>query len=79
LYLSLSLVNNDACYPAIITVGQFIHALNSGKYDINNTSVLMSQTGGVCRASNYIGFLRKALRDAGYGSRSGDISKSGRT
>lgn len=62
----LSLVNNDACYPAIITVGQFIHALKSGKYDLNNTSVLMSQTGGVCRASNYIGFIRKALRDAGF-------------
>ena len=63
----LSLVNNDACYPAIITVGQFIHALNSGNYDLNNTSILMSQTGGVCRASNYMGFIRKALRDAGYG------------
>lgn len=63
----LSLVNNDACYPAIITVGQFIHALKSGKYDLDNTSVLMSQTGGVCRASNYIGFIRKALKDAGLG------------
>lgn len=62
----LSYVNNDACYPAIITVGQFIHALKSGKYDLNNTSVLMSQTGGVCRASNYIGFIRKALKDAGF-------------
>lgn len=62
----LKYVNNDACYPSIIVVGQFISALKSGKYDINNTSVLMTQTGGVCRASNYIGFLRKALKDAGF-------------
>lgn len=64
----LKYVNNDACYPSIITVGQFITALKSGKYDINNTSVLMSQTGGVCRASNYIGFMRKAFKDAGFGN-----------
>lgn len=63
----LKYVNNDACYPSIITVGQFITALKSGKYDLNNTSVLMSQTGGVCRASNYIGFMRKAFKDAGFG------------
>jgi len=63
----LRYVNNDACYPSIIVVGQFINALKSGKYDLNNTSVLMSQTGGVCRASNYIGFIRKALKDAGFG------------
>ena len=62
----LKYVNNDACYPSIITVGQFIAALKSGKYDLNNTSVLMSQTGGVCRASNYIGFMRKAFKDAGF-------------
>ena len=62
----LKYVNNDACYPSIIVVGQFISALKSGKYDPNNTSVLMTQTGGVCRASNYIGFLRKALKDAGF-------------
>ena len=60
-------VNNDACYPAIIVIGQIIQALKSGKYDIHNTSVLMSQTGGGCRATNYIGFLRKALKSAGFG------------
>lgn len=63
----LKYVNNDACYPSIIVVGQFLNALKSGKYDLNNTSVLMSQTGGVCRASNYIGFIRKAFKDAGFG------------
>ncbi len=59
-------VNNDSCYPAIIVIGQIITALQSGKYDINNTSVFISQTGGGCRASNYITMLRKALHDAGY-------------
>ncbi len=62
----LKYVNNDACYPSIITIGQVVTALKSGKYDLNNTSVIMSQTGGGCRASNYIGFLRKALKDAGF-------------
>lgn len=62
----LKYVNNDACYPSIIVVGQLINALKSGKYDINNTSVIISQTGGGCRATNYIGFLRKALVDAGF-------------
>lgn len=62
----LRYVNNDACYPAIIVIGQIIDALKSGKYDVNNTSVLMSQTGGGCRATNYIGFLRKALKAAGF-------------
>ena len=62
----LKYVNNDACYPAIIVIGQLIEALKSGKYDLNNTSVMISQTGGGCRATNYIGFLRKALKDAGY-------------
>ncbi len=61
----LKYVNNDACYPSIIVVGQIIHALKSGKYDLNNTTVLITQTGGGCRATNYIGFLRKALVDAG--------------
>lgn len=61
----LKYVNNDACYPSIIVVGQLIEALKSGKYDINNTSVMITQTGGGCRATNYIGFLRKALKDAG--------------
>ncbi|OBR96135.1 MULTISPECIES: 2-hydroxyacyl-CoA dehydratase [Clostridium] len=61
----LKYVNNDACYPSIIVVGQMIEALKSGKYDLNNTSLIISQTGGGCRATNYIGFLRKALREAG--------------
>jgi predicted CoA-substrate-specific enzyme activase len=62
----LKYVNNDACYPAIITIGQLIHGLKSGQYDLENTSVIISQTGGGCRATNYIGFLRKALVDAGF-------------
>lgn len=64
----LKYVNNDACYPSIIVVGQLIEALKSGKYDLNNTSVMISQTGGGCRATNYIGFLRKALKEAGMSS-----------
>ena len=63
----LRYVNNDACYPAILTTGQFIEALQSGKYDTNKTALIMSQTGGGCRATNYIGFIRKALKDAGFG------------
>ena len=62
----LKYVNNDACYPSIIVIGQLIEALQSGKYDPNNTSLIISQTGGGCRASNYIGFLRKALEEAGF-------------
>ena len=61
----LKCVNNDACYPSIIVVGQMMNALKSGKYDLDNTSLIISQTGGGCRASNYIAFLRKALKDAG--------------
>ena len=61
----LKYVNNDACYPAILVVGQMISALKSGKYDVNQTALLITQTGGGCRATNYIGFLRKALQDAG--------------
>lgn len=60
----LKYVHNDACYPAIIVVGQLMKALKSGEYDINNTSVIMTQTGGGCRATNYISFIRKALKDA---------------
>ena len=62
----LKYVNNDACYPSIITTGQFIEALESGEYDVNKTAIIMSQTGGGCRATNYIGFIRKALKDAGF-------------
>ena len=61
----LKYVNNDACYPSIIVVGQIMDALLSGKYDVNHTAIIMSQTGGGCRASNYIGFIRRALEKAG--------------
>lgn len=61
----LRYVNNDACYPSIIVIGQIMEALKSGKYNLNNTSVMISQTGGGCRATNYIAFIRKALKDAG--------------
>lgn len=64
--VGLKYVNNDACYPSIIVVGQIIEALQSGLYDVNNTSVIITQTGGGCRATNYIAFLRKAIRDAGF-------------
>ena len=60
----LAYIHNDACYPAIMTLGQIITALKSGKYDLNHTSVMISQTGGCCRATNYIGMIRKALDDA---------------
>ena len=62
----LKYVNNDACYPSILTIGQLMEALESGEYDTNKVALMMSQTGGGCRATNYIGFIRKALRDAGY-------------
>ncbi len=60
----LAYIHNDACYPAIMSLGQIITALKSGKYDLDNTSVIISQTGGCCRATNYIGMIRKALADA---------------
>ena len=63
--VGLKYINNDACYPAIIVVGQLMSALLSGKYDVDKTAVIISQTGGGCRATNYIGYLRKALIDAG--------------
>ena len=62
----LKYVNNDACYPSILVTGQMIEALESGKYDLNKTALIISQTGGGCRATNYIGFIRKALKDAGF-------------
>ncbi|MFY9377656.1 MAG: acyl-CoA dehydratase activase-related protein [Peptococcia bacterium] len=65
--IGLKYVNNDACYPAIIVVGQLLEALQSGDYDPDNSSVVITQTGGGCRATNYIGLLRKALKDAGFG------------
>lgn len=63
----LKYVNNDACYPSILVAGQLIAALESGKYDINKVSLIITQTGGGCRATNYIGFIRRALNDAGWG------------
>ena len=63
----LKYVNNDACYPSLIVVGQIMKALESGKYDLSRTAVVMSQTGGGCRASNYIAFIRRALKKAGMG------------
>ncbi len=62
----LKFVNNDACYPSLMVVGQIMDAVMSGKYDMARTAVLISQTGGGCRASNYIGFIRRALEKAGY-------------
>jgi predicted CoA-substrate-specific enzyme activase len=64
--MGLRTVNNDACYPAIMVIGQLVAALRSGEYDLDNVSVLITQTGGMCRATNYTGMLRKALRDAGF-------------
>lgn len=63
----LTYVNNDACYPAIMVVGQLVEAFTSGRYDPEQTSVMITQTGGMCRATNYTGLLRKGLQDAGYG------------
>ena len=62
----LKYVHNDTCYPALLVIGQFIDALNSGKYDVNKVALIITQTGGGCRASNYIHLLRKALIRAGY-------------
>lgn len=63
----LRYVHNDTCYPALLVIGQFIDALKSGKYDLNKTALMITQTGGGCRASNYIFLLRKALRSSGFG------------
>ena len=64
--VGLKFVNNDACYPSLIVVGQLMAAVKSGNYDMEHTAILITQTGGGCRASNYIGFLRRALEKAGY-------------
>ncbi len=63
--VGLKYVNNDACYPSLMVVGQIMQALLSGKYDTHKTAVIMTQTGGGCRASNYIGFIRRALKKVG--------------
>ena len=65
--LGLKYVHNDTCYPALLVIGQFLDALGSGKYDLDHTALIITQTGGGCRASNYIFLLRKALQRAGYG------------
>ena len=62
----LQYVNNDACYPSILVIGELISALKSGKYDLDKTAVMISQTGGSCRATNYLGFLKKAIKDSGF-------------
>ena len=64
--MGLKYVNNDACYPSLMVVGQIMEAILSGKYDTDRIAVIISQTGGGCRASNYIGFIRRALKKAGY-------------
>ena len=64
--VGLKYVHNDTCYPALLVIGQFIHALQSGKYDVNKVALMITQTGGGCRASNYIHLLRKALVKAGF-------------
>ena len=64
--VGLKYVNNDACYPSLMVVGQIMEAILSGKYDTHKIAVIISQTGGGCRASNYIGFIRRALKKAGY-------------
>lgn len=63
--MGLKYVNNDACYPSLMVVGQIMNAVLSGKYDLNKTAIIITQTGGGCRASNYIGFIRRALEKAG--------------
>ena len=64
--IGLKYVNNDACYPSLIVVGQIMAAIASGNYDMNKTAILITQTGGGCRATNYIAFIRRALAKAGY-------------
>ncbi len=64
--VGLKYVNNDACYPTIIVVGQLVNAFLTGKLDPDNTVIMLTQTGGGCRASNYLAFLRKALKEAGF-------------
>lgn len=64
----LKYVHNDTCYPAILVIGQFIEAIQSGKYDPDKVALMLFQTGGGCRASNYVSLLRKALIKAGYGN-----------
>ena len=62
--VGLRYVNNDACYPSLLVIGQIMEALQSGKYDLDRTAIIMTQTGGGCRATNYVGFIRRALKKA---------------
>ena len=64
--VGLKYVNNDACYPSLIVIGQLMSALLSGEYDLSKTAVIITQTGGGCRATNYIAFIRRALEKAGH-------------
>ena len=64
--IGLKYVNNDICYPSILVTGQIMEAILSGNYDLKRTAVLISQTGGGCRATNYIALIRKALKDSGH-------------
>lgn len=65
--MGLRYVNNDACYPSLIVIGQIMSAVLSGEYDMNKTAIIITQTGGGCRASNYIGFIRRSLEKCGLG------------
>ena len=65
--MGLKYGNNDACFPSITVVGQLMEAVTSGRYDTDHLALMMTQTGGCCRASNYVGFIRRALEKAGYG------------
>ncbi|MCR5250838.1 MAG: 2-hydroxyacyl-CoA dehydratase [Lachnospiraceae bacterium] len=65
--VGLKYVNNDACYPSLCVVGQLMEAVLSGEYDTDHLALMMTQTGGGCRATNYVGFIRRALEKAGYG------------
>ncbi len=62
----LKYVNNDACYPSLMVVGQIMEAVLSGRYDLSKLAIIMTQTGGGCRATNYVGFIRRALEKAGH-------------
>ncbi len=64
--VGLKYVNNDACYPSIVVTGQMMEAVMSGKYDTNKLALIITQTGGCCRASNYVGFIRRALDKSGH-------------
>ena len=64
----LKYANNEGCYPATLIVGDIINALESGKYDLNNTAVAITQTGGQCRATNYLALIKRAMLDAGFGN-----------